>query len=67
MTYCSLPSFSCSHHLTILRFDNHHQEWQLIYKASTDGFSSQTFHEKCDDFPKTLTIVQVRKYLLIET
>ncbi|XP_028392962.1 kelch repeat and BTB domain-containing protein 12-like isoform X2 [Dendronephthya gigantea] len=39
-------------------FGNPHQEWQLIYKASEDGFSSKTFHEKCDDVEKTFTIVQ---------
>ncbi|CAB3990924.1 Hypothetical predicted protein, partial [Paramuricea clavata] len=39
-------------------FGDTHQEWQLIYKATKDGFSSQTFHEKCDDFPKTFTVVE---------
>jgi hypothetical protein len=25
------------------------QKWNLIYKASQDGFKSSDFHSKCDD------------------
>ena len=32
--------------------------WQLIYKASQDGFASKDFHRKCDSVSQTLTIVK---------
>jgi len=37
----------------------HH--FSLIYKASRDGFSSQAFHQKCDDIGPTLTIIQSKE------
>lgn len=32
--------------------------WQLIYKATKDGFQSATFHQKCDSKGDTVTIIQ---------
>ena len=46
--------------IIISRFGNEFQEWTLLYKASRDGFSSKTFHQKCDGVNETYTIVQVR-------
>lgn len=34
------------------------QKWKLIYKASRDGFSADTFHARCDDLRSTITIIQ---------
>jgi hypothetical protein len=34
-------------------------KWSLIYQGSRDGFSSSSFHDKCDNVVKTLTIVNV--------
>ena len=34
------------------------QKWELIYKASVDGFGSEEFHSKCDGFSKTLTVIK---------
>ena len=34
------------------------QEWQLIYRASDDGFSASSFHSECDQYSDTLTIVK---------
>ena len=34
------------------------ESWELIYRASTDGFGSRDFHAKCDGFKKTLTIIE---------
>ena len=31
---------------------------ELLYKASTDGFRGETFHEKCDLKGPTLTILK---------
>jgi hypothetical protein len=31
--------------------------WSLLYQGSRDGFSSASFHAKCDNAAKTLTIV----------
>jgi len=29
-------------------------KWQLIYRASNDGFSAKNFHHKCDDVKRKL-------------
>lgn len=34
------------------------ENWRLIYRATTDGFSSTAFHNKCDGIANTLTIVK---------
>lgn len=33
-------------------------KWKLIYRASDDGFSSNNFHLKCDDYLDTLTLIK---------
>ncbi|KAM7440204.1 hypothetical protein ABFA07_010517 [Porites harrisoni] len=38
-------------------FGNEQQEWQLLYRASKDGFSAASFHTKCDGHSPTLTVV----------
>ena len=43
-------------------FGNEYQEWQLLYKASKDGFSAVAFHTKCDGHSPTFTVVLVSKY-----
>lgn len=35
-----------------------HQKWKCIYQASADGFSSASFHDKCDGVTATLTIIK---------
>ena len=32
--------------------------WKLLYRAKRDGFGSKNFHEKCDSFAKTLTVIK---------
>jgi len=40
------------------------QQWELIYKASRDGFSLDVFHKKCDGKGPTMTIIQsAQKFL----
>ncbi len=34
------------------------QKWQLIYRASKDGFNPSSFHAKCDDKPNLLVIIK---------
>jgi hypothetical protein len=34
------------------------QKWNLIYRASRDGFEASSFHSKCDDKPNTLVIIK---------
>jgi hypothetical protein len=34
------------------------QEFKLLYRGSRDGFSANAFHEKCDNIPKTLTLIK---------
>lgn len=40
-------------------FGNEQQEWQLLYRASKDGFSAAAFHSKCDGHSPTFTVVLV--------
>ena len=57
----SLLSKDCLKFQTVLNvwFGNEHQEWQLLYRASKDGFSAASFHTKCDGHSPTLTVVLV--------
>ena len=34
------------------------QKWNLIYRASQDGFQYVKFHSKCDNKPNTLVIIK---------
>ena len=34
------------------------KEFKLLYRASRDGFQASSFHAKCDNLPKTLTIIK---------
>jgi hypothetical protein len=34
------------------------QKWNLIYRASQDGFEAFSFHTKCDNKPNTLIIIK---------
>ncbi|CAF1380556.1 unnamed protein product [Adineta steineri] len=34
------------------------QKWELIYKATRDGFSANAFHSHCDNKGPTMTIIQ---------
>lgn len=36
-------------------------DWELIYRASRDGFSADDFHFKCDNVIKTLTLIQTQE------
>ena len=34
--------------------------WKLLYRGSRDGFSASDFHDKCDEKPRTLTIIKTQ-------
>ena len=34
------------------------QRWQLLYRASQDGFEAADFHDKCDNKPNTLVVIK---------
>ncbi|CAF4312820.1 unnamed protein product, partial [Rotaria sordida] len=34
------------------------QRWELIYKATRDGFDANTFHSRCNNKGPTMTIIQ---------
>ncbi|CAF4311702.1 unnamed protein product, partial [Rotaria sordida] len=34
------------------------QRWELIYKATHDGFDANTFHSRCNNKGPTMTIIQ---------
>jgi len=44
--------------MKLFGFSNTNQRWALIYRASTDGFSTAAFHSKCDNNPNTLIIIK---------
>jgi hypothetical protein len=35
-------------------------KWKLIYRASEDGFDSNDFHRKCDDYLDTFTLITTK-------
>lgn len=37
---------------------SHCSEWALLYRANEHGFGAKDFHLRCDNIPKTLTIIQ---------
>jgi hypothetical protein len=37
--------------------------WSLCYRATRDGWSSSTFHSKCDNKGATVTIIRVGSYI----
>jgi hypothetical protein len=39
-------------------FGSDHQQWQLIYRASRDGFTAKLFHQFCDGCSPTMSVVQ---------
>ena len=39
---------------------NSDKKFKLIYRASRDGFGKEKFHAKCDNIPKTLSIIKVK-------
>jgi hypothetical protein len=45
----------------LIRFreiNGQYQSWRLLYRASRDGFSSESFHEFCNGEANTLTVIQ---------
>jgi hypothetical protein len=39
-------------------YGNRDQKWELIYKATKDGFDSADFHRHCDNKGPTITVIQ---------
>ena len=37
------------------------KQFQLLYRASRDGFQAANFHAKCNNYTRTLTVVQTTK------
>ena len=37
------------------------KQWNLLYRATRDGFDSNSFHSRCDYKPNTLTIIKTTK------
>lgn len=34
------------------------QKWELIYRASNDGFEAEKFHSKCNSKPNTFVVIK---------
>ena len=41
-----------------------HITYKLLYRATRDGNSSESFHQKCDNIKETLTIIKTTKDLI---
>ncbi|CAF1023986.1 unnamed protein product [Didymodactylos carnosus] len=39
-------------------YGTQHQQWELIYKATRDGFKTNNFHSKCDGKGPTMVLIQ---------
>ena len=37
---------------------NHYPKWELLYRATRDGFGAKDFHQKCDNFKNTLVVIK---------
>lgn len=53
-----LSSTEARYLLQILPKELKNKEYQLLFKASRDGFAASTFHSKCDNRGETITIIQ---------
>jgi len=42
------------------------QKWNLIYRASQDGFQYVNFHSKCDNKPNTFIIIKSALFLYLK-
>lgn len=49
--------------MDLCQFDKE-DEWLLLYRASVDGFSAQSFHSKCDGISDTLTIIKSNNHCI---
>jgi len=50
-------SYEYQQHLNKL-YGSDNQRWQLIYRASRDGFTAKHFHKLCDDYGPTMTVIR---------
>ncbi len=49
---------STDHQIQLNRFyGNENQKWQLVYKATKNGFNADSFHRCCDNQGPTLTVI----------
>ena len=37
---------------------SHSPKWELLYRATRDGFTAKDFHQKCDNFKNTLIVIK---------
>lgn len=60
--YCLAPSTILTYRYKkdlekLCNFSND-TKWEMLYRASRDGFLARNFHDKCDGFKNTLTIIK---------
>ena len=56
----NIVSFDQSNKLIEVCEFNNDKKFKLIYRASRDGFSADSFHSNCNFIPKTLTLIKVK-------
>lgn len=57
--YLGSEILSSEHQLQLNKFYGvNNQQWRLIYRASRDGFTAQSFHKRCDDCSPTMSVIK---------
>jgi hypothetical protein len=56
-----IPNPSISSHQSQIEQWIGKKNWQLLYKATRDGFKASDFHSKCDNQGSTVTIITSKK------
>jgi hypothetical protein len=52
-----LDNFKLKYDLSQLCGIKSFEKWSLLYRGSSDGFSCSSFHDNCDNIPKTLILI----------
>lgn len=63
MTVIDLQEKSCYQRVLNEWYGQPKQQWRLIFRASTHGWSAQAFHRACDGIAPTYTVVAVSTWV----
>jgi hypothetical protein len=59
MFYSNTKILSSEFQMQLNQFlGNNNQQWQLIYRASRDGYTAKSFHQFCDNRAPTMTVIR---------
>jgi hypothetical protein len=52
-----------AYHQQLIQWLPKNTEWDVCYRASRDGWSTNTFHTRCNDKGPTITIIKAGRYI----